>query len=286
MPIDCVNPPEQDAHIGVRPAHADNSIADFMQTSRSDHDQGSLLYGWSWSGDVGPAFVDYAAQRNTGYLGTVQRYYWLGVYTPELTFEVLKEEIDASRPMVFLVDSDGDAATDHYVTVIGYDDTPPEQYLYYSTWDNTVYQAAFKGMTSGDPWGIWGGWAFSLTGGLEPFEFSVTPEGGWFEEGDSLSLAVEVRGAIGNVTYQWYNDASPLVDETQAAFAIASLALDDSGSYYCEASDESKATIATAPVPVLLFLAGSLPVVGLVGLGLVAAACICAGAMMLGRRRD
>ena len=287
MPIDCANPPQQDDYYTAgRAAHADNSIADFMQTSRSEHSQGALLYGWSWSNDVGSAFVDYAAQRNTGYLVSVARYYWPGVHTPELTFEVLKAEIDANRPMVFLVDSDGDSYTDHYVTVIGYDDTPPERYIYYSTWDEVAYQAEFQGIASGEPWGVWGGWAFSLTGGLEPFEFSVTPEGGWFEEGDSLSLAVEVRGAIGDVTYQWYKGGSTLVDETQATFAIASLALDDSGSYYCEASDQSKATIATEAVSVLVVEAGSLPAVGLVGLGLVAAACISAGAMVLGRRRD
>ena len=287
MPIDCAFPSLSDGYLAaMRPAHADNSIADFMDTSRSNHENGALLYGWNWSGDVGPGFIDYAAQRNTEYLVAVQRYYWPGVHTPQLTFEVVKEEIDASRPMVFLVDSDGDANTDHYVTVIGYDDNAPEQYLYYSTWDEAVYQADFKGMTPGAPWGIYSGWAFSLTGGLDPFEFSVTPKGGWFEEGDSLSLAVEVRGAIGDVTYQWYKDGDSLLDSTDATFSIASLTLDDSGSYHCEATDDSKATIATPPALVVVFVAGSLPTVGVVGLGLVAAACIFAGAMMLGRRCD
>ncbi len=158
MPIDSdtSQPILQDSYLtGGRSAHEDNSIADFMNTSRSTIYN---RYGWSWSSDIAPAFTDFARLRNPSYQTATNIYPW-----PALTWSILTSEIDNGRPMVFLVDSDGDGQTDHFVTVVGYRTSPTLQYASWDTWDDTsVRWENFAGMSSGTYWGIWGGWTFSI----------------------------------------------------------------------------------------------------------------------------
>ncbi len=137
--------------------HSDNCVADFMKTSRSAE---GLRYGWSWSSDIIPAFTSYAPYRSAAYSvsGTL---YYMGT---TLTWDVLKAEIDAGRPMAFLVDSDGDGETDHFITVIGYSDSGTQQYACYNTWDSSVHWYTFQGLSSSYTYGVWGGMAFTMTG--------------------------------------------------------------------------------------------------------------------------
>ncbi len=141
-----------------RAPHTDNCIADFMRTSRYSANN---FYGSSGAGDVIRAFTGYVALRSTKYVPTAQSY----SFGSTLTFDVLKQEILAGRPMVFLVDSTGDGKTDHFVTVIGYDEGPPQSYIYYDTWKVHLGQpqeAQFRAMSSAYQWGVWGGWSFNL----------------------------------------------------------------------------------------------------------------------------
>jgi len=64
--------------------------------------------------------------------------------------------------MVFLVDSDGDGGTDHFVTVVGYAETPAQQYGCLDTWypAEEVRWCNFLQMAGGRPWGIYKGWTF------------------------------------------------------------------------------------------------------------------------------
>jgi hypothetical protein len=138
-----------------RTPHSDDSIADYMDTSKSTR---SNYYGWSWSSDMGPAFVDIANQQNSGYSSGYTQYNF-----PTLNWSILTNEIDAGRPMVFLVDSNGDGGTDHFVAVIGYRDSPSLQYASWDTWYTDVRWENFAQMGAGIPWGIWGAWAFNLS---------------------------------------------------------------------------------------------------------------------------
>ena len=170
-----------------RTPHPDNSVADFMRTSRST---ASNYYGWSWSSDVPPAFNGYVSLRSPYYVPTTSTYR----FGTTLTFDVVKREIDAGRPMVFLVDSDGDGKTDHFVTVIGYNDGPPQTYIYRDTWDWSAHESEFRVMSSDYPWGVWSGWSFSIR---NTFVFLSEPEGGTFQVGGSHSWTVLVEGAVG-----------------------------------------------------------------------------------------
>jgi hypothetical protein len=138
-----------------RTAHADDSLADFMNTSRSSFNN---YYGWSWSNDMGPAFTKYVKKQNPGYMPVYQQYSY-----SFLSWSLLTSEIDAGHPMVFLVDSTGDGSTDHFVPVIGYRTSPTLQYASWDTWStSTIRWQNFTGLANGVPWGVWGGWTFRI----------------------------------------------------------------------------------------------------------------------------
>lgn len=136
--------------------HPDDCIADFMHTSWSADGN---KYGWSWSSRVIPSFTSYVTLRNPSYAFTCSSYYMSG---GSLNWTVVTNEIAHNRPMVFLVDSDGDGSTDHFVTVVGYSDSPTRQYGCLDTWYpyDQVRWCTFQGMSSSYAWGVWGGWSF------------------------------------------------------------------------------------------------------------------------------
>jgi hypothetical protein len=165
--------------------HANDSIADFMHTSWSYEDN---FYGWSWSNSIGLACVLYVTLQNDGYVPSVLG--WDG----SLPWSVLTSEIDNNRPMVFLVDTDGNGGTDHFVTVVGYSDGPPRQYGCLDTWYpyDEVRWCQFRTMASGVPWGVWGGWAFRLQFSLEVSAVNgsvdKSPNRSAFDSGESVTL--------------------------------------------------------------------------------------------------
>jgi hypothetical protein len=142
-----------------RTAHANNCIADYMDTSKSTRNN---RYGWSWGSDTGRAFIGYVNQQHSSYNPQFAFYKWSD---GGLTWNVLKNEIDSNRPMVFLVDSDGDGSTDHFVPIIGYDDSTPHKFACYTTWASMpgIRWYTFQGMSVGTSWGIWGGWSLQLS---------------------------------------------------------------------------------------------------------------------------
>jgi hypothetical protein len=274
------NPLPDDYITQGRTPHQDNCIADFMKTSRSNHPSGPNYYGWNWSSDVKPAFEDYVA-RVAPYYSAMSIEYAMG---STLTFNLIKAEIDAGRPMVFLVDSNQDGETDHFVPVIGYADGPPASYIYYDTWTQIPHQAEFRPMSTAYAWGVWEGWTFHIEGG-DGFSFSECPHGGWFNEGDTLALRVAVAGTVGSVTYQWRKDGADLPGETWSSYGIDSLGLDDTGWYSCRVTDGGKSVRETDPVHVQVFPMGSLPAMGVAGLCLLAAASFSSGVRALCRAR-
>jgi pectin methylesterase-like acyl-CoA thioesterase len=136
--------------------HANDCIADYMHTSWSADDN---LYGASWSDKVAPGFTNYVVSRNTAYRATVRDYY---MDDGTLTWDVITREIDANRPMVFLVDSSGKGATDHFVTIVGYDNGAPRRYACMDTWYTAVRWCEFRPISAAYAWGVWGAWAFQM----------------------------------------------------------------------------------------------------------------------------
>jgi hypothetical protein len=143
------------SELPVGDEHNDDSIADFMRTSQS-HFQN--YYGWSWFSDVRRSFLGYFDLVNP--LGTVMvstNLYFSGLW------DAFKAEIDAGRPVVFLVDTDGNGVTDHFITAIGYDEVAGlKKYAALNTWDTMTHWYTFNALGAGNPWGIYGAITFRI----------------------------------------------------------------------------------------------------------------------------
>jgi hypothetical protein len=128
------------------PVPAYTSIADWFHTSADPQE-----YGWSYLSYAAPSFSGYASYR--GYQCTS----WSEGYGA-FTWQDLVGEINNGRPMLFLVDSDGNGGTDHFVPVFGYDDRGVNG-LYYACYTNwaeaeSVSWYQFRPMASGQTWGV------------------------------------------------------------------------------------------------------------------------------------
>lgn len=256
-----------------RTPHADNCLADFAHTSRTSE---NMCYGWTWSDDMGPGFEDYTDYAKRTYEATATDYFWPGISTPELTFDILKTEIDNNRPMVFLVDANGSGTTDHFVTVIGYNEGGEgegegegEKYIYLDTWNTTPQQAVFRGMSDQYTYGIWGAQAFSMD---EPFQFIQEPIGGRKVIGATLTLEVAVACAEGEVSYQWLKDGALLPGAASSTYIVEPLSRADEGWYTCRATDASEVPIESTPVFIQVVDGSELSSAGIAGLsGLILA---------------
>ncbi len=144
-------------------AHTSNSVADFMRTSWSSR---SNYYGWSWSSDVPAAMDQYANLAGYGN-ATASRENW-----GSFTWADFVAEIDAGRPMVFLVDSDANGSTDHFVPAIGYD-AATTRYACYNTWDSSLHWYSFQQMGSGRSFGIYDATYFN-PGPAAPTDISLS----------------------------------------------------------------------------------------------------------------
>ncbi len=149
--------------------HVSDSVADFMHASWSAD---GLRYGWSWSSMAGPAFTGYVKAKYPSSAPTTSTY-----AGTSLTWDKVMQEMSAGRPMVFLVDSDGDARTDHFVTIVGYRESNgyPE-YACWDTWSTTTLRwERFRAMSTSYGWGVWGGFTYSIDATLPAPEPTPTP---------------------------------------------------------------------------------------------------------------
>ncbi len=131
--------------------HEDNSIADFMLTSRSSE---NLWYGGTWIKDLDDGMEAYATW--CGYESNAWNENW-----GQFVFDDLVNEIDNNRPMVLHVDSNADGETDHAVCAIGYNDVT-NQYACYNTHNANIHWYDFAAVAEGQSYGVKGGTFFVL----------------------------------------------------------------------------------------------------------------------------
>ncbi len=212
--------------------HASDSIADFMHTSWSVY---GLFYSWSSFSAVRDAFLDYILHASgsspSPYLISVRNDVWGAI-----TWETFKAEIDAGRPLVLLVDSNGDGSTDHFVTAIGYRDASGyDEYACFDTWApiGGVRWERFRPVSASYAWGIHGATHLDLQMVLYVFHgdsysdrlgHSVSGAGdvnadgcpdliagaplGHDSIGHALGMARVYSGLTGSVLYTFYGDWS------------------------------------------------------------------------------
>jgi len=136
-------------------AHDDNCIADYMQTSWSSVGN---YYGWSWNNKIAVAFIGFVEQQYPDLNPTTSYQYFSTSAWDDYT-----DQIDNNKPVVILVDTDGDGYTDHFVTGIGYNETN-STYGIYDTWDNDIHWYQWQGISNGIEWGVYGFTMFEFGG--------------------------------------------------------------------------------------------------------------------------
>jgi len=181
LPIDYYPNLSQDSSVLGIP-HPHNSIADFMRTSFSSCGN---YWGWSWSSDVGTAFENYVHFRNPSYI-TNNGY----VHFSNNSWNEYKIEIDNNRPVVILVDTDGDNGTDHFVVGIGYDDVNQE-FACYDTWDNNIHWYDWNSMANGVNFGIYGFNKFSIDNNVVGLD-NITEREGRYKIVDFLGRRTKI----------------------------------------------------------------------------------------------
>ncbi len=147
--------------------HQNNSIADFMKTSMSICGN---YWGWSWASDIGAAFEDYISFRNPNYITNTEYEYY-----SNNSWDEYKTEIDNNRPVIILVDTDGDGSTDHFVVGVGYDNSTQE-FGCYDTWDNNLHWYSWRQIGSGINYGIYGFNKFNIDNISTEVEDELTHE--------------------------------------------------------------------------------------------------------------
>ena len=141
------------------PFHDPNSVADFMGAN-----MGMVLKdGESYENLQYVGMVNYAKYR--GHVGANGFYASFGYF--DGMWNLFVAEINARRPMEFFVDPNGDNNPTHFVTAIGYDDTPGAlKYYFYDTY-GYKQEAAFAGMAKNQLYGIQSVSRFVLTPTLQ-----------------------------------------------------------------------------------------------------------------------
>jgi hypothetical protein len=135
-------------------AHTSNCVADFMETSWSSRGN---RYGWSYYSEVPGSFIDYVNLVAPQYNPTSANHTY-----SNFSFATYQNEIDNGRPVVLLVDSDGNGGTDHFVPAIGYDDVANE-YACLNTWDMSIHWYQWRPMSASYSWGVYGATVFNVT---------------------------------------------------------------------------------------------------------------------------
>lgn len=128
------------------------SIANYFWTSRDP-----LNYGESYISQSVPAITGYADYRGYNFEAKIL-YHFNGTSPFYFGWDEFTAEIDAGRPLLFVVDTNGDNRDDHFVPVVGYEETESGARYYgmYTTWTEHehVIWKEFRLRAAGSPWGV------------------------------------------------------------------------------------------------------------------------------------
>jgi len=126
--------------------HANNCLADYLFTSWS-------LYG-NYYGETTESDIGYALPA---YVSAVSSYKGIAAYyqAENVGWHIIQNEILSGRPLVFLVDSEGDGGPDLFVAVAGIN-TVDEVHYYgcYDTWDQDLHWYRYQGPEAAQPWSV------------------------------------------------------------------------------------------------------------------------------------
>ena len=181
-------------------AHENNCIADWYGTSQS---MSGLVFGWSRYSKTDDAFIGYTHWRGYGDSESWSETWGL------LTWDDVVDEIDAGRPMVFLVDTSGNGSTDHFVACVGYDDVD-FMVAYRDSNASSIRWKPWRRIGTG-AWGIYGA-TFFLPGTPDALNSSPSASPSPSQEGTEMISGLVVDKDSNGVENAevWVDDALPV----------------------------------------------------------------------------
>jgi hypothetical protein len=118
---------------------------------------------------------------------------------------------------------------------------------------------------------------------IDHLAITLQPVGGHNYPGESHEFSVHAEGGTGGLHYLWKRNGSSVPGAPDSpTFAIDVLKLSDGGTYTCDVSDDYTVV---ASNPAVLIVAERVPVAGLAGLGILAAALAVSAAMKMRKRK-
>jgi len=117
----------------------------------------------------------------------------------------------------------------------------------------------------------------------DPISITEQPQSASKYVGDSHAFSIGATGGFGTLHYEWLHDGYTVGDDSPL-LEIVSLTLGDAGAYSCEVTDEGPAAPLVSDEAILDVTVGA-PAAGLVGLGVLVAACALGAIGVLRRRR-
>ncbi|MFB3892103.1 MAG: PEP-CTERM sorting domain-containing protein [Phycisphaerae bacterium] len=141
-------------------AHPDDSLADFMKTSRSAL---GLAYGETWSDRIAAGLTNYASWRGYSFTASGD-----GVTMP--TWSLLTNEIQHGRPVILNVCTDFSNKVNHTLVAFGYRDTGGvQQVAVHTTWGTSSEPEwwTFRPMSTAYTGGIGGYYTLAPTGATD-----------------------------------------------------------------------------------------------------------------------
>lgn len=140
--------------------HDFNCLADFCLTSQSLY---ANYYGQTRESDLAPGIEDYV-HLGGRYNAIIGSYAF-----SQVTWSTIRTEITRNRPMIFFVDTDGNAEADLFVTVVGFvTEGDVNYYGCYNTVDGEIHWYEFREEGPGVAWGIRGVHTVAVTYGVFP----------------------------------------------------------------------------------------------------------------------
>jgi hypothetical protein len=126
--------------------HPDNCLADHCLTSRSLYGN---YYGQTKNMDLKPGIEDFV--RSGGrYIATAATYPFA-----QVDWTTIRNEVLSNRPMVFLLDADGDSLEDLFVTVLGfYTENGINYFGCFNTLDRDLHWHEYRRAERGVPGGV------------------------------------------------------------------------------------------------------------------------------------
>jgi hypothetical protein len=115
--------------------------------------------------------------------------------------------------------------------------------------------------------------------------FTLQPSSGTGVVGDTYTFNAAAGGGYAPLSYEWKKDGISSVLGTGLNLLLSPLELTDAGTYHAEVTDANSMVVASDDAMLTVNPATGVPVLGMIGLGLLASGLVLGGSLVVRRRK-